>query len=320
MATRSFFVTGASNGVGLEATRKLAFGLNINNNNVKIYLLCRSEEKAQAAIEDINKIIGENSSSNDISNIELKFLKFDAYDDAETIRNNIQLANGTQIGGILLNAGGFGDGTTTTDKKSSSSSIARLNIIGHVVLVNHLLSVGKTDESTRIVAAGSEACFVTPGLTMGRYKAEDFVVHLSSTSGNGRMNIGNEYAWTKGILALYWAAFARHHPELFVVTISPGAVSDTQLLSNVPFLLRAVARLSQWQCFGGSHTVEEGAMRYVDVFLTTMTPAESSGAFLASRKGFCEDFGNVSTLSKGRFVTDIELQDKAWEAVHKFLE
>mmetsp|Transcript_18937 Transcript_18937/g.38928 ORF Transcript_18937/g.38928 Transcript_18937/m.38928 type:complete len:340 (-) Transcript_18937:814-1833(-) len=339
METLSFFVTGASSGVGLEATRQLARGLsrqqqqqqqqqpnNTNDNNDKvapiIYLLCRSEEKAQAAIEDIHKSIGESSSSNSNS-IQLTFLEFDAYDDAETIRSSIQLSRATKIGGILLNAGGFGEATTTIDKKNSSSSnIAQLNIIGHVVLVHHLLSVGKTVKSTRIVAAGSEASFVTPGLTIDRYKTADFVAHLSpsmSMSKSNRMAIGTEYAWTKGILALYWAAFARHHPELFVVTVSPGAVSDTQLLSNVPFLLRAVARMSQWSCLGGSHTVQEGAKRYVDALLTA-TPAESSGDFLASRKGFSQDFGSVGTLAKGRFVTDVELQDKAWEAIQKFIE
>ncbi|VEU40011.1 unnamed protein product [Pseudo-nitzschia multistriata] len=341
MESLLFFATGASSGVGLEATRQLAVHLsrqqqeepNRNNSNsdgsnnqvvATIYLLCRSKEKTQAAIEDIYNSIGENS-SNAKNNIKLNFLKFDACDDAETIVNNIQFNNATKIAGVLLNAGGFGENATGIDKNiksktsGSSSNIAKLNIIGHVILVNHLLSVGKTDASTRIVAAGSEASFVTQGLSIHAYNAADFEAHLSSSLGSGKMAIGTEYAWTKGILALYWAAFARHHPEVFVTTVSPGAVSDTQLLSNVPFFLRTLARLSQWSCLGGSHTVQEGAKRYVNALINDI-PVGSSGSFLASRKGFAQDFGDVSSLSKCQFVSDIELQDKAWKAVHNSLE
>ena len=45
----------------------------------------------------------------------------------------------------------------------------------------------------------------------------------------------------------------------------------------------------------------------------------ASGNFLASRKGFTKDYGNVAFHKKGGFVTDIKLQDKAWDAVNQFL-
>eukprot|EP00536_Pseudo-nitzschia_multiseries_P004426 jgi/Psemu1/9941/gm1.9941_g len=340
----SFFVTGASSGVGLEATRQLARHLSKQQAAAMIYLLCRSEEKARAAIDDIGSSLKQgsgnsnsNSNSNsDCCNIRFEFLKFDACDDTETIRGNIRLPTDTNVRGILLNAGGFGETTTTTtgtdngngngndnSEQRKSSSVAKLNLIGHVVLVQHLLSVGATDKSTRIVAAGSEACFVTPGLTLNGYRAADFVEHLSpkgrKSNNTNRMGVGTEYAWAKGILALYWAAFARHHPGVSVLTVSPGAIPDTGLLSNLPGPLRAVARVSQWSCFGGSHTAAEGAKRYVDALLLAPLD-EESGSFLASRRGFAGDFGNVATLRKGRFVADKELQDKAWKAVHEFLE
>lgn len=356
---RSFLVTGANSGCGLEATRQLVLHFsqqqqqynddNGNDNVVKIYLLCRSEEKAREAMADI----GTNDNDN---NIHLEFLKFDAYDDVETIRKNIQLSNEDEtICGILLNAGGFGDGNKNNTPKNASSSstakkknnnndracsIAQLNIIGHAALVNHLIVMGKMDDSTRIVAAGSEASFSSPGVT-NDYRAADFVAHLSGTVAAKERSMGLDYGWTKGILALYWAAFARHHPELYVLTVSPGAVSNTKLLSHggVSPFLRGVARLSL--CFGGSHNVEVGAKRYVDVLISSNVPngnnvsndddddgdntnnnentIPASGSFLASRKGFTKDFGNIASLQKGRFVTDMELQDKAWDAVNKFL-
>jgi len=242
---------------------------NINDDNkVKIYLLCRSEEKAKEAMADINIGISTNNL--------LEYMKFDANDDGKTIEENIRRSlpppeDGVILGGIILNAGGFGDGNNSNNDKSNDednddddddsrrchrrrdcSKVAQLNIIGHAALINHLLSMYKIDDNnntttrTRIVAVGSEASFASPGVTMD-YTTANFVEHLSGTVAYMDRSFGVDYGWIKGILALYWAAFARHHPELYVVTVSPGAVSNTKLFSHggVSPFLRGVARLSQ---------------------------------------------------------------------------
>jgi NAD(P)-dependent dehydrogenase (short-subunit alcohol dehydrogenase family) len=273
---RLFFITGANSGCGLEAARQLAIYFShqqqdqTENDKVKIYLLCRSEEKAKEAMTDIGT-----------SNLE--YMKFDAYDDSETIRENICRSlqpnddnNEVIIGGIILNAGGFGDGNNNNNNNNKNSNdddddddddrchrracnVAQLNIIGHAALVNHLISMYKihdtdtntnTTTRTRIVAVGSEASFASPGITMD-YKTASFVEHLSGTVAYKDRSFGIDYGWTKGILALYWAAFARHHPELYVITVSPGAVSNTKLFTNegVSPFLRGIARLSQVRAY-----------------------------------------------------------------------
>jgi NAD(P)-dependent dehydrogenase (short-subunit alcohol dehydrogenase family) len=273
---RLYFITGANSGCGLEAARQLSIHFsqqqenqvenNVNNESindkVKIYLLCRSEEKAKEAMADIGT-----------SNLE--YMKFDAFDDSETIRENIRLSlppnddNKVVIGGIILNAGGFGDGNNNNENSNvvvddddddddndrchrRACNIAQLNIIGHAALVNHLISMYRIDMDadtttrTRIVAVGSEASFASPGMTMD-YKTASFVDHLSGTVASKDRSFGIDYGWTKGILALYWAAFARRHPELYVITVSPGAVSNTELFTHkgVSPFLRWIARLSQ---------------------------------------------------------------------------
>lgn len=331
MSHRSYFVTGANNGCGFEATRMLALRLseaNDNDNNednVTIYLLCRSEEKANAAIQEIRKSLVENN------RVHLKFMKFDAYDDEATIRKNISHAiqgeeNPPTIAGILLNAGGFGELQPADNNKNTEESvpgacgIAKLNLIGHIFLVRNILNLCKTDSSTRIVPVASEAAFATPGMD---YETADFVAHLSGTVAKKDKMMGADYGWTKGILALYWAAYAKHHPEHVVATVSPGAVPSTKLMNQgaVSPALRTIAKITQWQCFGGSHTVQDGAERYVMALLGTGPFGDgfTSGEFWASTRGFAKDFGKVAELKKGKFVADVKLQDKAWTAVQTFV-
>jgi NAD(P)-dependent dehydrogenase (short-subunit alcohol dehydrogenase family) len=319
----------------LESTRQLALhfsGETHTNKQTTIYLLCRSEEKAKAAIEDIQKTVRDTRGTN-AENVRLEFARFDACDDPETIRKSVAFPSEKPptIGGILLNAGGFGD-TKTPDRLPTNAGsgptacpIAKLNLIGHVVLVRHLLKMCPTDAKTRIVAVGSEACFATPGID---YRTADFSAHLTGTVPKTDRWMGTDYAWTKGILALYWAAYARHHPQRYVLIVSPGAVPSTNLLdqTSVSPFLKGIARITQWGCFGGSHTVEAGAERCTDALLgkgvfagTADGTPPTTGSFWASTRGFARDFGNVASLSKGRFVADIELQDKVWAAVHAFV-
>jgi len=349
MASCSYFVTGANSGCGLEAARQLAVHFSQQQQETSaittIYLLCRSEEKALAAIETINKSVRSVNGKTNTENLRLEFLKFDACDDEETICKNMTLPPGNDnsptIGGILLNAGGFGDGKEITPPEPNTSSgrrtaceIAKLNITGHVILVRHLLATQKTDASTRIIAVGSESAIVTP---LDRSKA-NFVAHLEGTVPLEDKIFSFDYAWTKRILALYWAAFARHHPDFYVVTVSPGAVPSTQILNrgSVSLLIKAAAYIHQLQIFGGSHSVEAGAKRYIDALLghglfeqgrdtgeskdenQNAGPPES-GSFLASREGFTRDFGDVRCVKNGEFICDRELQDRAWAAVQEFV-
>lgn len=328
-----YLVTGANSGIGLEASKQLAQNLggyrhDKAHDDVTIYMLCRSKERARAAMEAIGK-----------PKI-LRFLKFDATDSAETIQRDCvdKLPDDIKIKGILLNAGGFGDdklnnkkarndkrqaSSTSTDTTASladeipvACNIAQTNIIGHAILIDRLLKANKIDSSTRIVASGSEASFAS-GIQMDFQKA-DFEGILMGTTSLGIIP-GVEYGWTKAILALYWAAFARHHPDLFVVTVSPGSVSTTNLLNQgaVPPFLRGVSKIAMF--LGGSHTVSAAAKRYIDALLGEEDSSQVSGSFCASRKGYTENYGDVSTLKTGEFVGNLALQDKAWDAVNKFI-
>jgi NAD(P)-dependent dehydrogenase (short-subunit alcohol dehydrogenase family) len=327
---QSFLITGANSGCGLEGARQLAVhfaSINVldGSSKTKIYLLCRSEAKARQAITDI----GANS---------INFLLFDANDDSDTIKQNVvdKIPENEVIAGIVLNAGGFGDipssleGQTMKSAEKSNCghakkacSIAQANIVGHAILVDQLSKNGKFGPAARIIAVGSEGV-LAPGASMD-WKNANMEERILGTVRTPNL----DYGWIKGILALYWRAFARHHPEVYVLTVSPGAVGSTNLLvqgGSTP-TLRLFSRLFMF--FLGSHSVQVGAKRYVDALLDRDMPASTStsnieeklpsGSVLLFRKGFTKDYGCIDQLEKGKFVTDTALQDEAFVVVNQFV-
>jgi NAD(P)-dependent dehydrogenase (short-subunit alcohol dehydrogenase family) len=292
---RIFLVTGANNGIGLEATRQL-----VADENHKVYMLCRSEQRAKAAIAQIG------------APKNVKFVEFDAY--STDAQNTANLILEDTVHGVLLNAGGFGE-TLEASSGDGASKLAQLNLLAHVALVKELINQQKLREGSRILAAGSEACFTT-SVPKFDWNGADFKKHLQ-----GKVPVGpTKYGWIKGIVALYWSAFARHHPELYVVTVSPGAVKGTDFYNQkgVPAIADFGSKVLTF--FNGSHSVEDGAMRYLDSLLDIDNSKEiPSGSFLAHRKGFAKDFGDIKEHPRGDAFGDSKLQELVWEAVEGLL-
>jgi NAD(P)-dependent dehydrogenase (short-subunit alcohol dehydrogenase family) len=298
--SRVYLITGATSGIGLEAARQVAE----HDASAKIYLLCRSPEKASLVIRDLG-------------HPNLHFLLFDACD-RSSITN--MMIEEDVIDGILLNAGGFGpDGTGKEKAASGATLLAEMNLIGHAALIQHLLATNKIRKGrTRIVASGSEAALGVPGPKFNWLTA-DFAARL-----RGEKYDVTAYGWCKGILALYWGAFARH-THIYVVTVSPGAVQGTDFYKAraMPWAIQQISKLVV--CVYGSHSVQDGAKRYVSALLDLGEGDGGfdypSGSFLASCKGYTQDFGDVATRhGNGGAFSNVELQDRAWEAVQSFLK
>lgn len=77
-AQKTYLVTGANQGLGLEAVRQLA----LLPQTKRVYMACRTESKALAAIK---KLVEENSSNRGIDKNKLVFVSFDASDSKEMI-------------------------------------------------------------------------------------------------------------------------------------------------------------------------------------------------------------------------------------------
>ena len=192
-----------------------------------------------------------------------------------------------------MSAGGFGDGSDLNAKCKSTgaSKIAQLNLIGHAALIASLRKQKLLKKDATIVAAGSEACFATPGPFLDFYEA-DFHAHLTGTA--IMVGPGAPYPWIKGILALYWSAFARRNPDLHVVTVSPGAVKNTNFYrgGGVSWALKHLSQM--FVACMGSNSVQDGASKFTDILLLQSNDEKpESGSFLAHRIGYNQDFGNV---------------------------
>ena len=297
-----YLVTGANSGVGLEATRQLLIGHKKN----KVFMLCRSKERANSAIS---------TQLGNPTNVE--FIEFDATNDKKA--TIILRDDDIMIDGILMNAGGFGDGKTDAEcSEGGASKIADLNLLGHVALIKNLIKEKKLKKGCRIVASGSEACFTIPKKD---WYTADYAQHLQGKA----VNTIFMYSWIKGIVALYWSAFARHYPQYYVTTVSPGSMENTGFYNQkgVTGIVTFASRIATM--VNGNHSLKEGAERYLDSLLSTddngsyLSNEKNSGTFLAHRKGYTKDFGDVTKDPKGTHFGDTKIQNLVFDAVEGIL-
>lgn len=126
------------------------------------------------------------------------------------------------------------------------------------------------------------------------------------------------YGQVKYLGALWMSALARQHPDLRLLTVSPGNTTGTDAVRQLPtvlrvFMQRVMPRVGPM--FGISHPLEVGTKRLVDGLVGSSL---DSGRFYASAQ---------KTLSGPLFdqadivadFSDETIQDHAYAAIHAFL-
>src|SRR5246127_4818483 len=246
---KTVLITGANAGIGKEVARQLA----LRPEMARIYLACRSQERATTAKAELEGATGRRIFDivvMDVANL-------------DSVRAGLAAVDGF-VDALVMNAGVIGpqsmaltvDGVTT---------VFATNVLGHVVLLEGLLAEGRLGEVA--VFVGSEAVRGVPKLRM---KGPSFVStsadELASVIdgryfANLKPDFNLAFGQAKYIGALWMAYLARKYPNRRFITISPGNTTGTGAASGLPLPMRV------------------GAKRRVD---GVTDPALSSGAFYAS--------------------------------------
>jgi len=254
--------------MGYEGARQLAMVPEVK----KIVITARSKDKAETAISKLVKETGKEES----------FFEYFILDLADVSSIKAAIAAFPAFDRILLNAGGFGTGKMHASGNGMTDSMV-INTMGHAMFVDGLIAAGKIPAGARVVYVGSEVSralwsFV-PMLPnyCGVFGEKDIDWAITKDyNGCGsccpiRRQLG-DYKNAKIIGHMHFAHLAKEHPEMHVMSVSPGGVGgsfvDTghfpvkQLMTVAPCMFRCICVT---HACGPTAATVIGGKRYVDV-------------------------------------------------------
>ena len=301
---KSVLITGANAGLGKDCARQLALLDGVE----RVYLGCRNESKARAALRDLEETTGKSI---------FEIVQVDT-SDLKSVRAAVASLPGA-VDGLVMNAGGVGGSQFNEKTVDGVSQIFAVNLLGHVVLAEELLKAGKLTGVA--VYAGSEAVRGVPEMGIKQFPLKTSSVDEFATIADGTFYGDSKdpmaaYGLVKYMAALWMSTLARKHPGVRFVTMSPGATTGTEALSKAPGFQRIMFTVMfQFMLLMGKvHRLEVGAKRYVDALTDE---SFKSGVFYASQKGVTGPVGAQSTIFAD--LNDTTIQDNASEAIHRFI-
>ena len=304
--TRTALITGATSGLGFEAAAQIA-----EQGYGSVIVTGRTKAKARDARDRL-------TTRTKLDVFESLELDLDEIASAEAAATALIERGGT-IDLVVLNAGiappGNPDiGPDGIDRVISSS------LTGHHVLTVRLIEAGLISDGTRIIIAGSEAArgdvpMFAP-LDTEAFAARHFGGDLEAAleaqmrlTGSATYKSGDQYATAKMLVAWWAAELSRRVPSgVTVNAVSPGSTPDTNALRRAPWVMRNVMVPIFKIMPGMSHSVADGAGRYLEV---AGYDERVSGRFFASP-------GKKMTGGLQRIelphLTDRRLQRAGWNA------
>jgi len=306
---RSVLITGANAGLGKEVARQLA----VKDETVtKVFLACRNETKAVAAQREL-----ERETSKQIFEVVIMDMS-----NPDSIRAAVSSLS-EPIDALLMNAGGPLESTPNNNYFGALETFAA-NVLGHMVLMDELMASRKLKKTA--VFVGSEAARGAPMFQVKCPTYETGSVDELKSVVDGTffgtikpsMNM-QTYAQTKLMGALWMSSAARKHPNMRLLTMSPGATAGTEAVNNITppvkkFMFKTI--LTMMAALGRFNKLEAGAARLVDALINT--EAYQSGAFYASASGMAGEVGDQSPMNP--WLSREDVQDNAYEALHCFIK
>ncbi len=307
MSTRTALVTGATSGLGYETATQLA-----EQGYGQIIVTGRTKAKARDARDRLTTRTKRNA-------FESLELDLDEIASAEAAAEAL-VERGGSLDLLVLNAGIAPPkepeiGPDGIDRVVSSS------LTGHHVLTIRLIEAGLVADGTRIVIAGSEAARgdvpMFDPLDTDAFASQHFGGDLqAAVEAQVRLQppaaykSGDQYATAKMLVAWWAAELSRRAPTgVTVNAVSPGSTPDTNAVKRAPWLMRNVMVPFFKLVPGMSHSVADGAGRYLEV---AEYDERINGRFFASPP---RKMTGALTRVELPHITDRRLQRAGWDAI-----
>lgn len=306
---KTILITGANSGIGLACARQIA----LKDGTEKVYLGCRSEEKAKTAKAELEEKTGKK----DVYDVlRMDMMSF------ESVRGAVAALE-KPIDCLVLNAGGPGGREHAARTADGVANIMALNVVGNALLVKELIGAGKLESGSTVMYSSSEAArgvdkfgFHAPKVVDG--SVEEFKAAIDGTKFSKDKSYETTYSWAKFVGTIYFSSIARKEKDYRFVSVTPGMTTGTNLVNDLGFFQRTMFFLLSplVKLFGMSHDTDAGAQRYIDVIY--MPEKYENGKFYGSK-------GNKLTGEMGDQTSFFEAlgnetyQDNAYAAVQEFL-
>ena len=304
---KSILITGANNGIGKDAARQLA----LLNDTEKIYLACRSEEKAKVAKKELEETTGR----------EIFEIVIMDVSNTDSVRAAVASLD-EPIDALIMNAGGMGGKSPEKLTKDGVTTMFATNVLGHVVLLDELIKANKLVNVA--LYAGSEAARGVDKMGMKRpdmktSSADEFASVMDGSFFEPKMDPMQAYGYVKYGATQWMSSEARKNPNIRFITMSPGGTKGTAVMDDLSgfmkFMYKYIAMPILMPLMGMAHSLETGAKRYVEGI---NNESLLSGVFYGSK-------ANVLTgpiIDQSLIFSDLNntsFQDNANEAIHRFI-
>ncbi len=300
-------ITGANAGIGKETARQLA----LKKETEKIYLACRSLEKAKVAKRELEESTGR-------SIFEILLMDVSSPESVKKAVKDLP----EQIDALIMNAGGTGGKDPSARTKEGVTNITATNLLGHVVLLDTLLERGLLKNVALLASSEAARGVKKMGMKRPELKSsskEEFASVFDGSFFEDDFDPMQVYGVIKYAGTLWMSSMARKNPEVKFIAMSPGGTRGTQGFDDLPFLQRIMFKYIGMPIImplmGLSHSLEKGASRFVDGI---ENQAFKSGSFYASKE-------NVLTgplVEQKDIFPDLaneQFQDNANSAIHEYI-
>ena len=229
-AQRTGLVTGASSGLGFEASAQLA-----EAGYRRVIVTARTDAKAADAKARLEDRTGKTV-------FETLVLDNDRLESVEDAAGELA-SRGGQIDVLLLNAGIAPPNEMLRSHDGFEATVSS-TLIGHHILTMRLLKHGLLADDARIVISGSEAARgdvpTFHPLDIPSFAAESFGGDFEAAieaqmymRGPANYKAADTYATAKMFVAWWTAQLANRLPDgMTVNTVSPGSTPDTNAINN----------------------------------------------------------------------------------------